>query len=46
MTSLPTSNAPPIAIIAVVAPANKAANPIIEYEAAIMEIAIPDINVR
>src|SRR6056300_434446 len=44
-TSLPTSNALPIAIIGKVAPANKVAKPIILYPAAMADIEMADIKV-
>ena len=44
-TSLPTSNAEPIAIIGITAPANNVARPMIEYPAAIIDIDMADRNV-
>ena len=44
-TNLPTSNAEPIAIMGTVAPANKVANPTIEYPAAIIDIVMPESSV-
>ena len=45
-TSLPTSNAEPINIIGITAPANNVARPMIEYPAAIIDIDMADTNVN